>query len=71
MSEARDLRDLLSAALEALTVPEGADADRRVVDRAIWARVTIKGALQEPPEDLAWNAAYLRRKLDEEEARTK
>jgi hypothetical protein len=69
-AEAKDLRELLSVVLEALTVPDGTDADRRIADRAMWAQVTIKGALEEPAEDLAWNASYLRRKLDEEAAKS-
>jgi hypothetical protein len=68
-NEARDLRELLSAVLEALTVPFDVDSDRRLVDRAMWARTTIRGALDEAPEDLAWSVGYLRRKMAEEEDR--
>ncbi|MGW5367822.1 hypothetical protein ACWER6_20740 [Streptomyces sp. NPDC004009] len=66
-SEASDLRALLEAVCDALTVP-GDDLDRRrIYDRAMWARTTIRGALDEVPEDLGWNAGYLRRKMAEEE----
>ncbi|MFL4902768.1 hypothetical protein ACJ6WF_06190 [Streptomyces sp. MMS24-I2-30] len=69
MSEARDLRDLLSVVPEALTVPSDAYADQRIVDRAMWAEVTIRGALKDSPEDIAFNADFLRRKLAAEEAK--
>ncbi|MFF3330002.1 hypothetical protein ACFYWX_10655 [Streptomyces sp. NPDC002888] len=69
-NEAKDLRDLLSVVLEALTVPTGPDSGRRLDDRALWVRVTVKGVLEEGPEDVAWNADYLRRKLAEEEAKS-
>jgi hypothetical protein len=65
--EVRDLRALLEAVCDALTVPGRDPLDRRLVDRAMWARTTIRGALDEAPEDLAWNVGYLRRKLAEGE----
>ncbi|MFJ8599967.1 hypothetical protein ACIREM_14810 [Streptomyces shenzhenensis] len=65
-AEARDLRELLEAVHEALSVP-GCDVDdRRLVDRALWARTTIRGALDEDPADIGWNVGYLRRKMAEE-----
>ncbi|WP_432159007.1 hypothetical protein [Streptomyces sp. bgisy153] len=68
-TEVNDLRALLEAVCDALTVP-GEDLDRRrIYDRAMWARTTIRGALDEAPEDVAWNVGYLRRKMLEEEAR--
>lgn len=67
-TEASDLRALLEAVCEALTVP-GEDRDhRRMYDRAMWTLTTIRGALDEAPEDIGWNAQYLRRKLAEEQA---
>lgn len=60
-------RELLQAVLEALTLPFDAPGyDRRMLERADWARVSIKGALDEG--DTAWHADYLRRKLRDEEA---
>jgi hypothetical protein len=61
-------RELLTAVLEALTLPF--DADRyewRLQDRASWVRSTLKGYLDEG--DPGWHADYLRRKLRDEEAR--
>ncbi|MEV6055004.1 hypothetical protein [Streptomyces sp. NPDC052107] len=69
--EARDLRALLEAVCEALTVPDGDVYNRRIADRALWARVTIHGALDDDPSDLGWNTDYLRRKIEAEEARNK
>ncbi|MDT0469925.1 hypothetical protein [Streptomyces gibsoniae] len=68
-SEAEALRDLLRVVVEALTLPSDVNTDRRIVDRAMWVQVTVKGALKDAPEDLAWNAEYLRRKLTQEEAK--
>ncbi|MFJ8495628.1 hypothetical protein ACIRBZ_45970 [Streptomyces sp. NPDC094038] len=63
----RDLRELLEAVCEALTVP-GEDLNRRrLVERALWARTTIRGALDEDPADVG----YLRRKMADEEQRNK
>jgi len=60
-------RELLQAVLEALTLPFAVDDyERRMVERADWARTTIKGVLAEG--DPAWHANYLRRKLDDDEA---
>ncbi|MEU3986251.1 hypothetical protein AB0F77_40395 [Streptomyces sp. NPDC026672] len=70
-AEARDLRALLEAVYEALTVPDGDVYNRRIADRALWALTTIRGALDEAPEDLAWNVGYLRRKMAAEEAKAK
>jgi hypothetical protein len=66
---ARDLRALLEATLEALTLPFDADDyDKRLVDRASWARATIEGAFQDDPADIGWNADYLRSKMAAEQA---
>ncbi|OIJ90893.1 hypothetical protein [Streptomyces colonosanans] len=64
-NEAADLRALLEAVFEALDV----DGDCRIVDRALWARITVRGALDEEPEYVGWNARYLRRKIAEEAER--
>ncbi|WP_409473817.1 hypothetical protein [Streptomyces sp. HC307] len=67
--EVRDLRELLSAVVEALTVPGDDISDRRLVDRALWVRTTVRGALDDDPSDIGWNVGYLRRKMAEEESR--
>ncbi|WP_371672782.1 hypothetical protein OG985_37185 [Streptomyces sp. NBC_00289] len=70
-AEVKALRELLEAVCEALTPPDGDVDDRRIVDRAAWARTTIRGALDEDPRDVGWNADYLRRKMREDEAAAK
>ena len=51
--EARDLRQLLEAVLEAVTLPyDGPDHARRMETRADWVRATVKGALEEDPADI-------------------
>jgi hypothetical protein len=61
-------RELLTAVLEALTLPFDADGyEKRMVARADWVRCTLKGVLEEG--DLEWHADWLRRKLRDEEAR--
>ncbi|MGW3024812.1 hypothetical protein [Streptomyces sp. NPDC001221] len=68
-SEARDLRALLAATVEALTLPyDVPDYDRRILDRAATTRVLTAAALSEDPADLAWNTDYLRAKLTAEQA---
>jgi hypothetical protein len=60
-------RELLQAVLEALTLPYStAGYDRRLSERAAWARTTLQGVLEDG--DPAWHATYLRRKLRDEEA---
>jgi hypothetical protein len=62
-------RELLQAVVEALTLPEGTpDYLSRLADRAMWVRVTVKGALEEDPAGIGWNADYLRSRLRAEEA---
>lgn len=62
-------RQLLQAVLEALTLPySAADYDRRLSERASWARTVLDAVVTDPAEDIAWNAAYLRRKMRAEEA---
>ncbi|MEV6537445.1 hypothetical protein AB0M86_49465 [Streptomyces sp. NPDC051639] len=70
-AEASDLRALLEAVCEALTVPGDDVDDRRLVDRARWALTTVRGALDEDPRDVGWNAQYLRKKMHAEEAAAK
>jgi hypothetical protein len=66
--EARDLRELLTVVVEALTLPhELDDYDARILRRASLAKVIAREALQEKPESLGWNADYLRVKLRAEE----
>jgi hypothetical protein len=66
--EARDLRELLAAVVEALTLPhELEDYDARILRRASLARVVAREALAEKPDSVGWNADYLRVKLRAEE----
>ncbi|MBP5915880.1 hypothetical protein ACH3XX_42340 [Streptomyces scabiei] len=67
--EARDLRALLTVVLDALTVPNDADDyDQRIDARARIARITIGEALAESPDQLGWNADFLRQRLATEQA---
>jgi hypothetical protein len=67
--DARDLRNLLEAVLEAVTLPYDApEYARRMETRADWVRATVKGALEEDPADVGWNADFLRSRLRAEEA---
>ncbi|MGJ5826037.1 hypothetical protein [Streptomyces ossamyceticus] len=66
--DARDLRNLLQAVLEAVTLPyDTAEYARRMEERAGWVRATVQGALAEDPADIGWNADYLRGRLRAEE----
>jgi len=66
--DARDLRQLLEAVLEAVTLPyAGLDHARRMETRADWVRATIKGALADDPANIGWNANFLRSRLADEE----
>ncbi|MFF9036399.1 hypothetical protein ACF090_13115 [Streptomyces sp. NPDC014892] len=68
LGDARDLRNLLEAVLEAVTLPTGTpDYERRILDRAVWVRATLKGALAEDPADIGWDTDFLRGKLRAEE----
>lgn len=68
-AEARDLRQLLAVVLDALTVPNDADDYAQRIDaRARIARSTIGEALAESPDQLGWNADFLRRRLATEQA---
>lgn len=58
-----DFRPLVEAVLEALSVPsDHIDYDRVLNDRAMYARIVIKSALEDP-SDVAWEADYLRQQL--------
>jgi hypothetical protein len=64
-TEARDLRHLLAAVLDALTLDFAVDNyGERLKDRACLARVVIRDGLDEP----GWNADWLHSKLRAEEA---
>ena len=66
--DARDLRNLLEAVLEAVTLPyDGPEHARRMETRADWVRATVKGALADGPADIGWNADFLRGRLRDEE----
>lgn len=63
-TEARDLRALLTAVLDALTLPHDLDDyDARVLRRAGLARVVAGEALKEASSNLGWNVDYLRSQL--------
>lgn len=66
--DARDLRKLLEAVLEAVTLSyDGPEHARRMETRADWVRATVKGALADDPADIGWNADFLRGRLRDEE----
>ncbi|CBG71896.1 hypothetical protein SCAB_48451 [Streptomyces scabiei 87.22] len=66
--DARDLRNLLEAVLEAVTLPHDTpEHARRMETRADWVRATLKGALEEDPDGIGWNADFLRGRLRAEE----
>jgi hypothetical protein len=68
-SEAQDLRALLEATLEAITLPYSVhDYDRRMRERASWVRTTVRAALDESPADLGWNVDFLRKRMTTEQA---
>lgn len=67
---ATDLRALLDAVLDAIDIPHPAtigddDAYRAILDRRLGLAVIVaRAALAEEPDSIAWNTAYLRRKLE-------
>ncbi|MFF3912702.1 hypothetical protein ACFYZB_04325 [Streptomyces sp. NPDC001852] len=68
-SEARDLRALLGAVLDAITLPHNTpEYAERIEDRASIARVVVREALDEDPARLGWNADWLRSRLATEQA---
>ncbi|MHC3471196.1 hypothetical protein ACYF6T_21215 [Streptomyces sp. 7R007] len=67
-SEARDLRDLLAAVLDALTLDYGVDDyGERLKVRAGLAKIVLRDGLDEA-DRIGWNADWLRGKLRAEEA---
>ncbi|MEU9406224.1 hypothetical protein AB0E08_11025 [Streptomyces sp. NPDC048281] len=64
-----DVRALLDAVVEAITLPYDAhDYERRLLERARIARSLVTAAFREDPTELGWNADYLRRRLAAEQA---
>ena len=67
-TEARDLRNLLDAVLEALTLDYAVDDyDERIKNRAGLAQVVLRDGL-DAPDRIGWNADWLRSKLTAEQA---
>ncbi|MFI2202691.1 hypothetical protein ACH47Z_18300 [Streptomyces sp. NPDC020192] len=68
-TECAELRSLLAAIREAIALPfHTADYERRLVERVSWARTVADAVLDNPGEDIGWNADYLRSKLTAEQA---
>jgi hypothetical protein len=71
VSALEELHALLEAVVEAIDVPYPANIDddethRKLLDRrAGLAVIVARAALAEKPDAYAWNAAYLRRKIDQ------
>lgn len=66
--DARDLRKLLEAVLEAVTLDYSADDyDERIKERAGLAKVVLRDGLAEGSDRIGWNADWLRSKLRAEE----
>lgn len=64
--DARDLRLLLEAVADALTLPfDTPNYERRLAERAAWAKTVVRVALDEHPSGIGWNADYLRSKTTE------
>ncbi|MGQ4358886.1 hypothetical protein [Streptomyces sp. SAS_272] len=69
---ADDVRDLLTAVLEAIDLPHPATTggsevhDRLLATRVVHARITLRNLLDDGPAlGLAWSAKYLRERLAE------
>lgn len=71
VQELRDLRRLLEAVRDALTLPYSPtpDHDRRMRNRSEYAHIAIDAALAGDPRDLGWHADFLRHQMDAEQAR--
>lgn len=66
-SEARDLRDLLEAVRDALTLDYAVDDyDERIQARAGLAKAVLRDGIDDP-DRIGWNADWLRGKLRAEE----
>ena len=67
--EARDLRALLEAVRDALTLDYAVpDYDERIKERAGLAKVVVRDALDEGTDRIGWNADWLPSKLTAEQA---
>jgi hypothetical protein len=67
-TEARDLRSLLEAVRSAVAIDyDTPDYDRRMSDRLSLVRVVVGSVLDDPGENIGWNADWLRSKLRAEE----
>lgn len=59
--DARDLRALLEAVADALTLPFDADRyEQQLSERAGWVETTVRRALDGPPAEIGWSAEFLR-----------
>ncbi|MFE9309496.1 hypothetical protein ACFYM5_17625 [Streptomyces sp. NPDC006706] len=59
--DARDLRNLLEAVADVLTLPFDTERyEQRLAERAGWVLTMVRGALDEDPTGIGWNADYLR-----------
>lgn len=68
-AEARDLRALLAAVRESVTLDYGIpDYERRLVARTMLARTVLDAVAKEPADEIGWNADWLRGKLAAEQA---
>lgn len=66
---ATELRQLLAAVLDALTLPyDTPDYNARILDRAGLARTVVGAVLTEDQPDVGWDTNYLRGKLAAEQA---
>lgn len=67
--EARDLRALLEAVRDALTLDHAVpNYDERIKERAGLAKVVVRDALDEGTDRIGWNADWLPSKLTAEQA---
>ena len=67
-TEARDLRKLLEAVLDAVTLPyDTPDYDERIKERAGLVKVVLRDGL-DTADRIGWNADWLRAKLTAEQA---
>jgi hypothetical protein len=67
-AEARDLRTLVEAVTEALTLPyDTPDYDQRIVERARIARIALRDVLDTDADRIGWNADWLRSRLTTEQ----
>lgn len=68
-AENRDLRQLLAAVREAVTLDRDTpDYDQRMSDRLILVRVVVGSVIDDPSENIGWNTDWLRSKLAAEQA---